>query len=283
MSTASVRPPEVHRARVNGVDLPYVDQGHGPSVVFVHGVPGDHRIFEGQRGAVAERYRFIAPTQRYFGPDPWPDDGAGFSMATHADDLAAFLRELGGGPAHVVGWSYGGGIAIVLAVRHPEWVKSLFVYEPGLATFVTDPADVQIAGEDRKDMRAAAAIAAKAGDTDAAVRLLMDGVAGRPGTFDRLDPAVRASLLDNGRTLPPALLSAAPPPPITCAELGQIRVPVSIAKSELARPFYRIAADTAHRCIPKSRMIVIDGGGHFALVEHASAFNEAMLSFLKTL
>ena len=132
--------------------------------------------WEGQREAVAERYRFIAPTQRYFGTGPWPDDGAGFSMATHADDLAAFLRQLGAGPAHVVGWSYGGAIAIVLAVHHPEWVKSLFVFEPGLATFVTDPADAQVAGEDRTDMRAPAAMAAKAGDTGAAVRLLIDGV-----------------------------------------------------------------------------------------------------------
>jgi pimeloyl-ACP methyl ester carboxylesterase len=284
VSTESVRSLEVHHARVNGVDLSYLDQGRGVPVVLVHGVPGDHRSWEGQREAVAESYRFIAPTQRYCGSGPWPDDGAGFSMTTHADDLAAFLRQLGGGPAHVVGWSYGGAIAIVVAVHDPEWIKSLFVYEPGLAIFVTDPADAQVAGEDRKDMRAAAAMAAKAGDTGAAVRLLMDGVASRPGTLDRLAPAFRAHLLDNGRTLPLALVAPAPPPPpITCAQLGQIRVPVGIARGELARPFYRIAAETAHRCIPQSRLIVVRGGGHLTPAEQASAFNEALLSCLKTL
>jgi pimeloyl-ACP methyl ester carboxylesterase len=231
---------------------------------------------------VAERYRFIAPTQRYYGTGPWPDDGAGFSMATHADDLAAFLRQLGGGPAHVVGWSYGGAIAIVLAVHHPEWVKSLFVFEPGLATFVTDPADAQVAGGDRIDTRAPAAMAAKAGDTGAAVPLLFDGLAGQPGAFARLAPVIRASLLDNARTLALSLFSP-PPPPITCAQLGQIAVPVAIARGELARPFYRIAAETAHRCIPGSQLTVIPGGGHLAVAEHASAFNEALLSFLKTL
>jgi pimeloyl-ACP methyl ester carboxylesterase len=283
MSTASVRPPEVHHARVNGIDLPYLDQGRGVPVVFVHGVPGDHRSFEGQREAVAESYRFIAPTQRYFGTGPWPDDGAGFSMATHADDLAAFIRQLGAGPAHVVGWSYGGAIAIVLAVHHPEWVKSLFVYEPGLATFVTDPADAQVAAEDRKDMRAPATLVAKAGDTDTAVRLLFDEFTGQRGILDRLVPEVRASLLDNGRILPLSLGAPPPPPPITCAQLGQIRVPVAIAIGELARPFYRIAADTAHRCVPGSQLIVIHGGTHLALAEHASRFNEALLGFLKTL
>ena len=196
MNTDSVPLPEIQHARVNGVDLAYLDQGHGVPVVFVHGAPGDHRFWEGQRQAVAERYRFIAPTQRYFGTGPWPDDGAGFSMPTHADDLAAFLRQLSGGPAHVVGHSYGGAIGIVLAVHHPEWVRSLFVFEPGLATFVTDPADAQVAGEDRKDMRAPAAIATEAGDTGAAVRLLMDGVTGQPGTFERLAPSLRSSLLE---------------------------------------------------------------------------------------
>ena len=283
MSSASVRPPEVHHARVNGVDLPYLDQGGGVPVVFVHGAPGDHRSWEGQREAVTESYRFIALTQRYFGTGPWPDDGAGFSMATHADDLAAFIRQLGAARAHVVGWSYGGAIAIVLAVHHPEWVKSLFVYEPGLATFVTDPTEAQIAAEDRKDMRALAAMAAKAGDTDAAVRLLFDGLTGQPGILDRQAPAFRAHLLDNGRILPLSVVAPPPPPPITCAQLGQIRVPVAIAIGELARPFYRIAADTAHRCIPGSQLIVIQGGTHLALAEHASRFNEALLGFLKAL
>jgi pimeloyl-ACP methyl ester carboxylesterase len=108
----------------------------------------------------------------------------------------------------------------------------------------------------------------------------VNGVAGQPGTFDRLAPAIRASLLDSARTLP---LVPPPPPPITCAQLGQIRVPVAIAIGELAQPFYRIAADTAHRCILQSRLIVIPGGGHLAPAEHASAFNEALLSFLKSL
>jgi len=112
---------------------------------------------------------------------------------------------------HVVGWSYGNGIALLLAVQHPELVKSLFVHEPGgIATFVTDAADVKAAGEDRRDMVTPAASASKAGDTAGAVRLFYDGVTGQPGSFETLSPAVRSMLLDNARTIP--LLFAAPPP-----------------------------------------------------------------------
>ena len=269
-------------ARVNGVDLPYLDQGHGVPVVFVHGIPGDHRLWEGQREAMAERYRFIAPTLRYCGTGPWPDDGAGFSMATHADDLAAFIRQLRGGPAHVVGWSYGGAIGILLAVHHPEWVKSLFVFEPGLATFVTDPADAQVAGEDRKDMRAPAAMAAEAGDTRAAVQLLIDGVAGQPGSLRAVGPRhpriaarqrANASALFAHRRLP---RSPAP----------------SWARSRCRWPLreenWRGLSTGLRRRRPIAAFPGRDSSsfleeGTSRRPNHAAAFNEALLSFLTTL
>lgn len=279
-SPEPVAPPRVQQARVNGVDPGYLDQGAGAPVVFVHGAPGDCRAWEGQREAVAQRYRFIAPTQRYFGTGPWPDDGARFSMGTHVDDLAALIAKLDAGPVHVVGWSYGGGIALALVTSHPEWVKSLFVFEPGLATFVTDPDDARVAGEDRKNMQAPALEAAKVGDIVGAVRLLVDGVSGQPGTFDRLASPMRSVLLENARTLPLSL-SAPPPPPITCSQLGQIEVPVTIARGELTRSFYRIAAATAHRCIPESQLVILPGGRHWAPTEHPSAFNEVLLDSLE--
>ncbi len=186
--TASPVASAVKRMSVNGADLVYLEQGQGTPVVFVHGAFSDHRAWEGQREAVAQRYRYIALTQRYFGTAPWPDSGEKYSLATHADDLAVFIRELRTGPVHVVGWSYGGAIALALAVQHPELVKSLFLHEPSLATFVTDPADVKAAGEDRRDMTAPAAGASKAGDTAGAVRLFFDGVNGQPGIFETLPP-----------------------------------------------------------------------------------------------
>ena len=279
--TVSGLSPTVGHASVNGVDLVYLEQGQGAPVVFVHGAFSDHRAWEGQREAVARQYRYIALTQRYFGTLPWPDRGENYSLATHADDLAVFIRELRTGPVHVVGWSYGGAIALALAVQHPELVKSLFLHEPaGLAGFVTDPADAKAAGDDRREIVTPAASASKAGETATAVRLFFDGVNGQPGIFETLPSGPQAMFLDNARTIP--LQFAAPPPPaISCADLGQIKVPVAVSKGELTRPSYRILADTASRCIPGSRLVVIPGGRHAAPALTPAAFNEALLSFLR--
>jgi len=271
----------VKHMRVNDVSLTYQEQGQGAPVLFVHGSHTDYRVWEPQRAAVAQRYRFIAITLRYFGTDPWPDDGGKFSVGTHADDLAAFIRGLNAGPVTLVGWSYSGTVVFAMAVQHPELISRLFLYEPSMATFVTDPADAKLIAEDRKEWVGPAVTATKAGDHAGAVRIFMDSVDAQPGTFDALPQTVRSVMLDNARMLP--LLFAAPPPPaITCAQLGQIKVPVTIARGEQTRPFWRITAETASRCIPGSRLIIIPKARHLGLWQDPSSFSEALLGFLQT-
>jgi pimeloyl-ACP methyl ester carboxylesterase len=214
-----------------GFDMPYLEQGSGAPVIFVHGAYSDHRIWEPQREATAKSYRFIALDLRYFGTAPWPDDGTHFSQTTHVADVAAFIRELKVGPVHLVGRSYGATTSLAVALQHPELVRSLFLNEPGLASAVTDPADQKIAAEDRKCMVPVRA-AAKAGNIAEATKLFFECANGEPGWFDALPPASRAMHLDNARTVP---LQLNPPSPIrlTCAQLGEIKVPVEITKGEL--------------------------------------------------
>ena len=112
--------PEIKQVNVNDVTLTYQEQGLGRPVVFVHGAITDHRVWEGQREAIAAHHRFVALTMRYFGIDAWPDKGANYSMKTHTDDLVAFLQLLNAGPVDLVGWSYSGPIALLVAVAIPR-------------------------------------------------------------------------------------------------------------------------------------------------------------------
>jgi hypothetical protein len=51
-----------------------------------------------------------------------------------------------------------------------------------------------------------------------------------------------------------SVIFAGPPPPkMTCQQLGEIKVPVTIARGEMTRVFYRLAADKANRCIRLQR------------------------------
>jgi pimeloyl-ACP methyl ester carboxylesterase len=270
--------PTMKQALVNGVALNYVEQGQGAPVVFVHGAFSDHRNWEAQRAEIAKRYRYIALDQRYFGTAPWSDDGAKYSVPTHANDLAAFIQQLNAGPVHVVGWSYGGAVALVLAVQRPDLVRSLFLNEPALGSIVSDPADQKILAEERRGVASAVA-ASKANNQAQAVQIFADWVNDEPGSFEALPSTMRNVHLENSRTLP-AHFASPPSPAITCPQLGQLKVPVSVAKGQQSRPFFTILADATHRCIPGSRLIVTPNARHMAPVQNTSAFNAALLAHL---
>jgi len=272
--------PSAKQLSVNGTTIRYWEEGSGAPVVFVHGAISDHRYWEPQREAVAKKYRFIALDRRYFGNAPWPDDGVHFSQATQVADLAAFIRELKIGQVFLVGSSGGAGLSLLTAVQYPELVRGLFVNEPGLRSILTDPSDQKAISENSADTRLAAARAsAKAGNMEEAARLRIDYATGQTGSFDAAPPTLKAMFVENARTL---LLErgASPPVPITCAQLGQIKVPVTITKGELTRPDSRILAEAAHRCIPGSQLITVPNASHGSPWQNTSAFNEALLRFL---
>jgi len=268
-----------NKARIDGTELTYVDEGNGRPVVLVHGGMSDHRVWDDHRPIIASRYRVIAPTLRYFGTSPWSDDGRNFSVQTHADDLAAFIRVLDVGPVAVVGWSYGAVIGLAMAVRHPRLAERLFLYEPGITTFVTDPAALDRATEDRLKVMLPGKAAVMSGDNEGAIRILTDGVDSRDGTFQRLPDHVQAIMLESARILP-LLFASPPPPPITCEDLGRLGIPVSMAVGEDSRAYCRIVAEAAHGCIPGSALIKVPKARHLWPSQDPAAFSRLVLDFL---
>ncbi|MFV3126870.1 alpha/beta fold hydrolase [Niveispirillum sp. KHB5.9] len=107
---------------VNGLSLRYDESGAGEPLILLHGLNADRRQFDCFRPHLGDGIRAIAPDQRD-GPDS-PFD-APYAMADHADDAAELIAQLCGGAAHVFGTSYGGAVAMTLAIRHPHRVKTL--------------------------------------------------------------------------------------------------------------------------------------------------------------
>lgn len=261
-----------------GVQLKVIEQGAGEPVVLVHGAFSDHRVWQGQQELLARTHRVIVPDQRYFGSQAWQDSGKQYALSTHAADLVALIETLKLGPVHLVGWSYGGGIVLATAAQRPDLVRSVFVNEPSLATIVTQAADQATLAEERKGLGPAVG-ASKANDQAQAVRLFAEWVNATPGGFDQLAPQLRSVFLDNARTLPMHFASP-PPPPVSCTQLGALRMPATISKGEKTRRFFAVLADTTHACMPASRLVVIARATHMAPAENPADFNAALLRHL---
>ena len=277
---AEAAAPAVHQMNVNGAPMTYVDAGRGTPVVFVPAALGDYRTWDSQRAGLAGHFRTVAVSQRYFGTRPWRKDWPAFGAQTHADDLVAFLRQLKAGPVHLVGWSYSGPVVLLVAMSHPELVKSAFVYEPGLAGTVSDEAAQKALGDDAAAAFGATAEAAKTGKAADAARLLLDGVADRQGVLATWPPAVQRVVLDNARTVAP-MLTAAAPPALGCASLGAIKPPVAIVSGEKSRPFFHLADEAAAKCMPQAEHIVASGGDHLWPGESPRAFSDTLLAFIR--
>lgn len=74
----------------------------------------------------------------------------GHTLVEHADAVAAALRARAAGPVDVLAHSLGGSVAVVLADRHPDLVRSLVLVEPGLDPVAVGPDD--LAAHDEADL-----------------------------------------------------------------------------------------------------------------------------------
>lgn len=97
------------------------DRGKGPPVLFVHGQPGLGCDFEEVAALLVEDHRVISPDRPGYGTSARD----AVSMRENAKLMAGLLEERSATPATVVGHSYGGGIAILLAAERPDLVSGM--------------------------------------------------------------------------------------------------------------------------------------------------------------
>ena len=121
----------MERARVNGVELEYELGGGGEPVLLIHGshIAGSFIPLVAQ-SSWGDGFMLIRYHRRGFCGSA-PATGA-FSISDQAADARVLLEVLGVRAAHVVGHSYGGAIALQLALDAPERVHSLALLEPAV-------------------------------------------------------------------------------------------------------------------------------------------------------
>jgi pimeloyl-ACP methyl ester carboxylesterase len=137
----------------------------------------------------------------------------------------------------------------------------LFVYEPGVPTYVEGAQELAAFMADANEMFGPVLAAVQRSDNEAAVRALLDGSGQSVGYFDAQSPERRRVQLDSARVLP-LLFSQPSPPPLSCEDLQRLHIPVAVACGERTRPFFAVVSRAAARCIPGPHHTIIDGSTH---------------------
>ena len=119
--------------RINDIEIYY--EVHGPEdapwLLSIGGTGGDLRQTFPDRSPLNKHFRVVHYDQRGLGRTAKPE--VDYSMADYADDAAALIECVAGGRCHVVGTSFGGMVALNLAVRRPDLIDrlALLVTSPG--------------------------------------------------------------------------------------------------------------------------------------------------------
>jgi pimeloyl-ACP methyl ester carboxylesterase len=126
-------------ASVGGLNIGYWDAGQGEPVVFIHGsLIADSFEPLLREPSLANRFRLITYRRRGY-KDSSPGDGP-YTMEQQGSDLIGLLRHLGIERAHLVGHSYGGVVALRVALEAPELSGTLTLLEPALILGDSGPA-----------------------------------------------------------------------------------------------------------------------------------------------
>ncbi|MGA2188990.1 MAG: alpha/beta hydrolase [Steroidobacteraceae bacterium] len=120
----------------------YAVRGNGPTLVFLHGGgdSGEHS-FVRQLDVFSEHHHIVAPDQ--VGQGRTPDVPGPLSYTAMMEDTAELLRKLKLQHVDIVGFSDGGILALMLAVRHPELVRRLVISGVNIAPEGLRPEDLE--------------------------------------------------------------------------------------------------------------------------------------------
>lgn len=259
----------VDHIEVDGLGIAFRRRGAGPELVLLHGGFGfDSRQWEPQLDELSDEFTVVAWDCPGHGrsSDP-PED---FRLPEYADCLAGFIAALELERPHIVGLSFGGGLALQLHDRHPTVAQTLTL---------------------------CGAYAGWAGSLPPEV------------VRERLDQVLRESELPSDEWLPaylPGMFHEAAPQELldhalaisTVHSVG-LRVGLTaFAEADLRDVLPRVAVPTLllwgegdqrsslsiahemHSRIPDSTLLVLPGVGHVSNLEAPAAFNDALRAFL---
>ncbi len=257
-------------AAVNGTRLYYEVAGAGAPVALAHGFTLDHRMWDEQFSALAERYRVVRYDLRGFGRSEQPTD----EPYAHHDDLRSLLNFLGLGATAIIGLSMGGGVAANFALAYPELTSALVLLDAAIDGHRWSP-------EWREQLAAIGRGGRESGIAVAKERWLACGL-----FVPALEqPAVGAQLArtvgdysgwhwinrDPARGLTPPAID----------RLGEIAAPTLALLGERDLPDFHAMLARVREQSDRAQIVVVPDVGHMANMEAPEEVNRHLLAFLR--
>lgn len=261
----------MNHVEVEGLRIAYERAGNGPALVLLHGGPLDSREFRRQIADLSDEFEVVAWDAPGCGRSTDPPET--FRLPDYADCLAAFIEALGLERPHVLGLSWGGGLALALYRQHPAVPRSLVLASAYAGWAGSLPPEVvhqrleQALREADMPPEHLVGTWVPTFFSESAPQQLVDEVTAIVSEFH---PAgIRIGL----RAFAEADLRDV---------LPRIRVPTLLlyGDKDVRSPLH--VAEALHAEIPGSRLVVMPGVGHVSDMEAPERFNAEVRTFLRS-
>ncbi|MFP5320837.1 MAG: alpha/beta fold hydrolase [Acidimicrobiia bacterium] len=235
--------------------------GVGEALVLVHGSWTDADSWVFVTPALEERYHVVSYDRR--GHTRSERGSAPAGRRRDEDDLAALIADLGAGPVHLVGNSYGASIVLGLTARRPDLLRSVAVHEPPLVALLAgtdDAAEVRALTESITDELVH-------GSVEHGVARFVEEVALGPGAWALLPEEVRAANVANVDTFLD-MLAAPGWDAIDVEALSRVDVPIVLTDGDQTVPWLRGISQRLGDAVPSLRRRTLPGVGHVPHLTH---------------
>jgi pimeloyl-ACP methyl ester carboxylesterase len=259
----------MERIEVGGSTIAFERAGDGPPLILLHGGFSDHRAWRRQLEGLADAFTVVAWDTPGCGQssDPPPS----FRLPDYADQLARFIGALELGRPHVLGLSFGGGLALELYRRHPELPRTLVLasaYAGWAGSLPPEEVEARLEralrDADRPPEEWVSTYLPTFFTEDVAQQVVEETTAMMLDTRSSgMVPMVRGFAEADLRDVLPTIEV----PTLLLYGDRDVRSPLAVAEA-------------LHRQIPTAELVVLPGVGHSSNLEAPLAFNSAVRAFL---
>lgn len=253
---------------VRDTTIYYEQTGTGPTLLFIHGMCGDTRVWEGQVARLADRFTCVTYDRR--GHTHSSSGTEPESVETHARDAAALIEALRLDRPVAVGSSGGARIGVELARTRPELLSGAVFSEPPIFSLVPDAGQAFMS-----EIAAVVRPAAESGGPRTAVDAFFPLVC--PGLWSQIDEGGKDRYRANGAMMLAEFTG--PPYQLGVDDVAAIQPPCLVIAGTASHPALQAIAATLVRSLPDARFVELDGSGHVTYAEQPEVFARAVAAF----